>query len=242
MTTINESRKTNSLKKFLGIDKTISTIGIISPENAMGKQFSNIENNKRVERMKHMLKNMLTPYKRVKGMYNQLEHSFMLFNITVNDLKYIGHIFDQQSFIFGKFLEDKLEHPKIMFEYYEKTDKSDYVLSDKYEGYVKVDGSDYFTALTPNFKFTIPFSVLMNECYILDRKVNYRKKQSLEYINTYAFYFSRLLDESLTPKARIISRSHLYGNGWASFENRKQMLEDEEQFYLIDDLLLNDKI
>ena len=77
MANINESRKTNSLKKFLGIDKTISTIGIISPENAMGKQFSTIENNKRVEKMKHILKNMLTPYKRVKGMYNQLEHSFI---------------------------------------------------------------------------------------------------------------------------------------------------------------------
>ena len=120
------NRRQKSLHDFLGANNDIRTIGIISPENPMGVALTPQENNKRVEKFKSYLQNNKIRFQKVKGRYNtneqtqhkwQVEHSFLLFNVTVDELKFYGYSFDQESFIFGRF-DDNFK--KINFEYYQK--------------------------------------------------------------------------------------------------------------------------
>ena len=134
-----ETKRVNkSISDFLGADKTIANIGIISPENPMGVSTTEKENKERIKRFEKLLKNVHGRYQRVKGMYNQLEHSYIIFNTTVDDMKWYGKLFQQQSFIFGIFTEENGK-PIIDFSYYGRiSPDEEYEKEDEVKGFVKI--------------------------------------------------------------------------------------------------------
>lgn len=231
------NRRQKSLHDFLGANNDIRTIGIISPENPMGVALTSQENNKRVEKFKSYLQNNKIRFQKVKGRYNtnkqtqqkkQDEHSFLLFNVTVDELKFYGYSFDQESFIFGRFNDNS---KKINFEYYQKeVGETPYQLLDKCDGFIRRDNADnFYTLLSKNFKFKIPFSIFESIVYNIHNRVEYRKNTSSDYNRKYEFYMERSLNENLTTQSRVLARSILYGAAWAPYDKREEMIKEENE-------------
>ena len=223
---VETNRRQKSLHDFLGANKDVRTIGIISPENPMGVKLSQIENNKRVEKFKFYLHNNKIRYQRVKGRYNNREHSFLLFNVTVSELSFYGQVFDQESFIFGKFLDD--DSGNIKFEYYQKEEGDvPYQMLDICDGFIRRDNAEnFYTLISKNFKFKIPFSIFES----IHNTVEYRKKTSKDYAKKYDYYMNRSLNENLTTQSRVIARSILYDVAWAPYEKRLEMIKEENDY------------
>lgn len=79
----------------------IRTFSVLSAENPMGIKYTTLENNKNTNELKQKLKEMGIQYVPIEGRYGNVEHSFMLFNITREDAQYLAEWFEQESFFYG---------------------------------------------------------------------------------------------------------------------------------------------
>lgn len=80
----------------------IKTFAIISPENPMGMSYSKKENEERLIQFKNDLRFGSYSYTQIKGKYNNIEHSFLIVNIRLQDAKAYASAFRQESFFFGQ--------------------------------------------------------------------------------------------------------------------------------------------
>lgn len=80
----------------------IKTFAIISPENPMGMNYSRKENEERLMRFKNDLRFGSYSYTQIKGKYDNVEHSFLVVNIRLQDAKAYASAFRQESFFFGQ--------------------------------------------------------------------------------------------------------------------------------------------
>lgn len=80
----------------------IKTFAIISPENPMGISYSRKENEKRLIQFKNDLRFGSYSYTQIKGRYGNIEHSFIIVNIRLQDAKAYASAFRQESFFFGQ--------------------------------------------------------------------------------------------------------------------------------------------
>ena len=80
----------------------IKTFAIISPENPMGINYSREENEERLMQFKNDLRFGSYSYTQIKGKYDNVEHSFLIVNIRLQDAKAYASAFRQESFFFGK--------------------------------------------------------------------------------------------------------------------------------------------
>ena len=80
----------------------IKTFAIISPENPMGISYSRKENEKRLIQFKDYLRFGSYSYTQIKGRYGNIEHSFIIVNIRLQDAKAYASAFRQESFFFGQ--------------------------------------------------------------------------------------------------------------------------------------------
>ena len=78
----------------------IKTFAIISPENPMGINYSREENEERLMRFKNDLRFGSYSYTQIKGKYDNVEHSFLIINIRLQDAKAYASAFRQESFFF----------------------------------------------------------------------------------------------------------------------------------------------
>lgn len=228
------SRRQTAIKSFLGVNSKVQTFGIITGENPMGKSLSPQENRKRNEMLIGFLRSRQYIYYPVKGKYGNKENTFMVYNVSLADMKTIGRTFDQESFIYAE-ITQKEKQPLVTFSYYQKDYGEDVKISDSGQKIKPIerdykfiesksvycgldsDTDDYFTAIGRNFKFSIPFdifseSIIKFNDFILER-CNKHKEYEIKY--------NRLLAESLennrTDKSRFVKRSQLYGTNYEKF-------------------------
>ena len=178
------TRRQKAEQRFLN-GTFVKTIGIISPENPMGKKVESEENSKYINRFKDYMKNTNTKYFPVKGKYGNVEQSYMLFNITLEDLKLWASAFKQQSFIYGI-----VNDGKIHFQYYQMNNKNIYALYDEVDGFIeRNEFEDFYSATSRHFKFQIPFSKLISCIEEHDNLIKERIKKSD--INICFFHISK---------------------------------------------------
>ena len=94
-------------------------------------------------------------YYKVKGKYDSVEHSFLVYNLSINNAKYLCEEFCQESFIFGINTGDKL-----VFQFWKNTGKNGYhyVMTDERDIFIDTtDANQDYTQISRDFKFTIPF-------------------------------------------------------------------------------------
>ena len=96
------------------------------------------------------------PYYKIRGHFGgNTEHSFLIYNITLDDAKALSKEFHQQSFIFGK-----NENGKLVFEFWANKSKSDYVyaIADTKDFFVDAtDAKDFYSKISDEFSINIPF-------------------------------------------------------------------------------------
>jgi hypothetical protein len=155
---------------LIGLSEHIETIAIITAENPKGKALSKEENNEKCEQFESILKAGKFVYRKVIGQYNSKEHSYVISNIALSEIKNLAAQFEQESFIFGSVDKlkklDKTNRSCLMnFDYWsikdisKKIEASSYIKEDTIDRVVYTDKAlDFFTR-RKNFKFNLPFSI-----------------------------------------------------------------------------------
>lgn len=164
---IDESGKSNSKRLFKNLDyvKKIKTFAILTAENRDKTPMSRKVNKELNKSLKKELsyssieKNIISgryPYYKVKGKYGSVEHSFIIYNITLSDAKSLSANCGQQAFIFG------INNNGILkFQMWANASKSSYVykMVDEKEEFdiLDNDAPDFYTQISRDFKISIPF-------------------------------------------------------------------------------------
>jgi hypothetical protein len=188
---INENPNSRVKSALFGVKSgKIRTFAVLSAENPMGKQWSASENNKNTRELKNKLKQMHIQYVPIEGKYGNIEHSFMLFNITRSDAQYLAEWFEQESFFYG------INTSPATLIYYE-TSSSDPTKYRKVEENNRITNeyeADDFFSRHGDFKFKFDLDYFRES---IDRICE-------SIINEYELNIS--LEEDRTIKSRIIHR------------------------------------
>ena len=96
---------------LIGLTASIETIAIVTTSNPKGIALSKLENNKRNAELESLLKAGKYVYRKVIGQYNTIEHSYVISNIALSEIKNIAAKYEQESFIFG-IVDNKLKKDK----------------------------------------------------------------------------------------------------------------------------------
>ena len=154
---------------LIGLTTSIETIAIVTASNPKGIALSKLENNKRNAELESLLKAGKYVYRKVIGQYNTIEHSYVISNIALSEIKNIAAKYEQESFIFGivdnKLKKDKSNRKCIMeFGYWQadvnkKIDADSYTKLDDVDRVVYTDKAVDFFTRHKNFKFNLPFSI-----------------------------------------------------------------------------------
>ena len=197
--------------------KNIRTFAILTANNPNKMTLSREDNHWRNTRLKMELSNNefsklekeLTigahPYYKVKGMYDNVEQSFLIYNLSLEDAKLISRHNEQQSFIYGRNLGDKL-----VFEFWANKSKNgySYYLLDSKDFYYRVDDAEnYYTQIARDFKINIPFE-----------KFEWATEDMIDYVDGGDDEVNnRLIDECLSNevngKTKYMNRIQLYRRG-----------------------------
>lgn len=148
-------------------------------------------------------------YYKVKGKYGNVEHSFIVYNISLEDAKQTNAVAHQQSFIFGTNRDGKLH-----FEFWANRSKTsyNYIKIDERDTYIDAtDFEDYYTQISNDFKFNIPFEVFNVST---DKMIEFynRKKQNNDYALDLEENINDCLNDKFTFKGRELARMKLYSN------------------------------
>ena len=221
---INEtSRKIKARQSLYGKRKALKQFVIITPENPMAKPTTPAENKAyRADFEQNLNQAGLYAYP-VKGVYSEnVEHSYIVFNMPLAMAKWYGQIYDQQSFILGKVIGENEVEYQLWWKNASKSDKNassndkQYVLKETQKQFIrKDDASDYFTAVGKNFKFSIPYKFFEAVEFYDDLFDEHCLKSKL-----YEAEYQQLIEKSVSDewheKHRMVARATLYGSIYKS--------------------------
>lgn len=187
---MNEARDfPNLVNTLAGQRENIHTIGMMTAENPLGKKASPEENVAFNNELIKDLKEMNLGYRKIRGSFGSQENSFMIPNISKEEIINLGKKFNQESVIWGERQEDK-----FVFEYIEcatgqTTNVRDVVLFDQD---IQSREDFYSQSKKGPEKFVIPFfddryeivseHNITNPNYIgpINEEINNRVKMVLE--------------------------------------------------------------
>lgn len=206
-----------------GLEVQVKTIAIITAENPCINKTSSASNKERNHQLEKELHSGHYGFRKVKGKYGNLEHPYMINNITKSDAIRIGTNYGQESIIYGEQLVENGDiFMKIELIKTNKCEKSDpkigTVLSSRNVFIGKEGATDYYTSVKGR-KFGIPF---FDETDV-DPKTGNKTITSYkdakwdggkvvgvqiteEDIKLFQNYLKKSLSESMTPKSRWMAR------------------------------------
>tara|TARA_R100001509_G_C4873421_1_gene217638 strand:+ start:893 stop:1645 length:753 start_codon:yes stop_codon:yes gene_type:complete len=227
MNLINESGFTRVRQMMMGMAPAIDTLGIMTAENPGGVQADDKENKKLNKQFAGDLASMAYGFIPIEGSYGGPENSFIIPNMTREDIVKLGKKYGQEAVIWGSKVTEEVGEPYFTFEYIEgdntiqtrdvslggatAQDKEDFYSSkkgrkfyipffdDAYEGAKPADGGRKISYTSDE----LPDSDEVNE---IVKKINLHTKDSLR--------------ESRTPK----SRWHHRGMAKAYFDKLGEVL------------------
>lgn len=152
------SRRQKAQQAIQGKSRRIKTLAIISAQNPMGSDGSDLPsdyNAKSHAELLDTLRNGMFRYFVVKGKYGSDETSVMVYNISLKDTLNLCYRFNQESVIFI----DMTNGEKVSYQYWEGKDHNS-PLEKQYEESTIInatDDVDFYTQISRKFKFRIPF-------------------------------------------------------------------------------------
>lgn len=164
---ISESGESKAKRLFKNPEyvSKIKTFAIFTAENRDAKQMNRKQNKELNKELKRDLSNAdieksiisaRYSYYKVKGKYGTIENSFIVYNITLDDAKSLCAKNGQQSFIFCT-----NDSGILRFQLWANASRSgySYKLVDEKEEFnvLDDDAKDYYTQISRDFKFNIPF-------------------------------------------------------------------------------------
>lgn len=96
----------------------LKSFAILTSDNPMGKKLSPSENAANYESLMKDLKLGSFIYFPVKGKYNDIEHSVIIYNISLDDAVYLGDTYNQESIIYC--IPD-IQNSSVHYEYWERS-------------------------------------------------------------------------------------------------------------------------
>lgn len=198
---LNENSNTR-LKKALFGDASgkIKTFAVMTPENPDAKTIPAEKNNKLLALFKVYLKQMHIQYIPIEGSFGAKEHSFMLFNLSLEDAKFLAKKFGQLSFFYGntKTVEETSKERNTLSDigYYEKR-KDKYELIDTVNKVVDATDFEDFFSRHGNFKYNFDLDYFKES---LENIKDIKDTKSLK----------ESLDDSYTLKHRFHCRALAY--------------------------------
>ena len=217
--TINESGEAKAKRLFQHPEymNKVKTFAIFTAQNRDKMSQSravNKELNKELKKdlaykdIENSIINSRYSYYKVKGKYGNVENSFIVYNITLDDAKALCAKNGQQSFIFA--IND---NGNLKFQFWANASKSGYSYKkvDEKEEFdiLDDDAEDFYTQISRDFKFSIPFDTF--EVAVADMVESITNKAySLGYTD---IDIDRLIEESVNteiyPKGRYFARATL---------------------------------
>lgn len=88
------------VRALAGMEPSIDTIGIITAENPRAQKFSRKENRARNRELGAELRKLGYGFYQIKGKYGNVEHPFVVQNITKDDIMRLGSKYEQDSVIY----------------------------------------------------------------------------------------------------------------------------------------------
>ena len=199
------SRLQKAKKAFLGQMKNIRNFAIITPENPMGVAATSTENSALCEKFENSLKSGHYLFYKVRGKFNgNLEHSYMVFNVQLEQVKKWAceSEFNQQSFFFCESQYDEVDRKTgVKFNYWSRKPgkKNAFELIESTLEWIDFTNMDSeFTAIGRNFKFSIPL-----QCFMETANSKYENAKK----NMKSDVFEMCFNEALSNRGF---------NGWAS--------------------------
>ena len=199
------SRFQKAKKAFLGQMKNIRNFAIITPENPMGVASTSTDNSALCEKFENSLKAGHYLFYKVRGKFNgNLEHSYMVFNVQLEQVKKWAceSEFNQQSFFFCESQYDEVDRKTgVKFNYWSRKPgkKNAFELIESTLEWIDFTNMDSeFTAIGRNFKFSIPL-----QCFMETANSKYENAKK----NMKSDVFEMCFNEALSNRGF---------NGWAS--------------------------
>jgi hypothetical protein len=143
------------IKTLRGLNINIHTIGIISAENPMGIESSINHNKEATESLKSILTTGRWGYRPVVGKYGSVENSFIVNNISLDDLLNLGKRFKQESVIFASRIKNR-EYIGMKFQLIRTDDEIGKIEGTQNIFISRKDSEDFYTQYRGR-KFIIPF-------------------------------------------------------------------------------------
>ena len=147
-------------------------------------------------------------YYKVKGKYGNVEHSFIVYNITVDDAKKLCEKYGQQAFIFGY-----NDNGSLKFEMWSNRSKSGYSFYkiDEKDTFnvLDSDAEDFYTQISRDYKINIPFEVFEFAPEEMIESID-RVKNERGYSDSAVMHFiDESLDSSISAKYRYFAKATL---------------------------------
>tara|TARA_Y100001963_G_scaffold153348_1_gene239949 strand:- start:895 stop:1677 length:783 start_codon:yes stop_codon:yes gene_type:complete len=104
---------------LMGNVPSVDHVGIMTAENPGGQPASSAENKERNQQLMQDLRDMNLGPIPVKGRYGSMENSYLIPNITRDEIIDLGMKYDQEAVIWGDRISDQDSNPFLRFQYIE---------------------------------------------------------------------------------------------------------------------------
>lgn len=212
---LNETSRENKVKRIFTNPEYMShilTMAIFTannPDKVKASKGDNVNFNKKLESTLKTMKERGFQFYKVKGSYGDVERSYIVYNISLEDAKDICKKFEQQSFIFVR-----NSGGKLTFEFWANASRSSYIYKkvDERDSYVmNKDFEDFYTQISRDFKFNIPFEIFDVAPEEMVEMIEGMCSESEDYKDSLASNLEESIDDGNTYKSRMLARSRLYG-------------------------------
>ncbi len=197
------SRRQKAQQAIVGKNHRVKTIAIISAQNPMGSDGSDLPNGYNERAHQDLLKTLKIGHYRyfeTPGRYGTPEQSVMIYNISIEDTLFLAYKYNQESVVFVEINGDV-----ISYQYWEGEDHSSPLKKQREEREIvdATNDDDVYTQISKKFKFRIPFfeSIKKYEAHLNDRSNYYNVDQLI----------AECLDNKWSGKHKYYCRGKLNG-------------------------------
>lgn len=196
------SRRQKAQQAVNGKLSNLKSFAILTSDNPMGKKLSSSENASNYESLMKDLKLGNFLYFPVKGKYNDIEHSVIIYNISLDDAIYLGDTYNQESIIY---CIPNLQNSSVHYEYWERSAEGKPLRKtiERDEYVDATNDKDMFTQISRKFKIRIPFFENIEKvCTFIESR--------MKTVNNAEKLLNESMSNKYTGKHKMICRYKLY--------------------------------
>lgn len=164
------ANRVNKVKGVLfGLGDKHNTFCVMSPENPKNTKLSREDNIERQKHFRHELNKRGISFTPIKGVYDgKKEHSFFLYDISVETSKELASMFEQESFFHGSVNKDN--NADVTYYVWIKNNYLPVETSSNIN--TEQDRDDFYSIVGNDFKFSFDMNYFMENLKLLRESIN----------------------------------------------------------------------